>query len=287
MESKIKSKKRGMLIFNIIVSIIIILNVLLLLFVPNFLMVCTGRYGTGSEEENEFIDKVMGDDAEETFKLYFYWFNVIHETGHGIMMFNGNKNYTDAENEMLVNKFAAAYWRKYGEEDKLKKIEELADYALSKLDNPAKDGQSIVEWLNEHYREQAQNISFNDYGYFQFKSVKEAFECTDSLEEIVEEMTGKKVTLNDKKLTYEKIDEETSTQIILDASDNYREWGLNYPEHDMIAHYFVDQPNNHFATSSKSIVGILIPRILVILAIIMIVGNIIFFVEIKNLSKKK
>ena len=287
MDKKLKITKTRRLVYNIVISLLIVCSILFIVFVPDGFMVYTGIYGTGSKEENEFIDKVMGENAEENYKLYFYWYNVMHESAHGVIWFNGNKEFTYAENEMLANKFAVAYWKKYGEEDKVKKLEEIVDYALSNLTNPAKDGQTITEWLNENYKTQAGNQSFNDYGYFQFKSVKEAFESTDSLEDVVKEMTDKKVVLNDKKLSYKTIDKDSSTQVIFDASDNFREWGLNFPEHDMINHYYLNQPSNHFSTTMRNISEGLIPKIIVFFILQMVVVNFIFYKSIKKLSNKK
>ncbi len=284
-KNKLKKLKAKRIIYNVVISLVIIVFSILLKIVPDGLMVYTGRYGTGNEEENAFINKVMGPNAEDNYKLYFYWYNVVHESGHGLMMFNGNKKQTYAENEMLVNKFAVAYWRRFGEEEKIIKLEQIVDYALSQLNNPAKNGQSIVEWFNENYENQMKNQSFNDYGYFQFASVKEALESDKSLEDIVYEMTDKRVTITDKLLTYNSIDEESSTQVIMDASDNYREWGLNYPEHDMIVHNYINQPNNHYSTTLKNVYDAIMPKVIVILIIQMAIVNFIYYKKIKKLSQ--
>lgn len=72
--------------------------------------------------ENGFARKVFhlhlrycADNAEYNYELYFHWYNLIHELGHIIIMFNSVSHPHPAAEEQLVNNFAVACWQHYGE----------------------------------------------------------------------------------------------------------------------------------------------------------------------------
>ncbi|HWT74888.1 MAG TPA: hypothetical protein VN258_09255 [Mobilitalea sp.] len=73
----------------------------------------TGKYETGSEEQkNNFILCFGSENTQETFDIYFHWYNVIHEFGH-ILFSMKEHPFTITDEEQLVNNFAVAYWKYY------------------------------------------------------------------------------------------------------------------------------------------------------------------------------
>ena len=73
----------------------------------------------------------MGPDkTEERFRIYFQWYNVLHELGYGLIYYNNGVNIAVADEEQLVNDFVVAYWKYYGEEDKVKELEDIVNYAV-------------------------------------------------------------------------------------------------------------------------------------------------------------
>ena len=89
-------------------------------------------------------------------------------------------------------------------------------------------------------------FTFNNYGWFQFTSVKKSLENRKTLDEVLYEMGIKEYKLNGNKLLiYETIDEDTSTQIIDDAIDNINAWGLKMPK-----------AIHHFSIPKKKFMGL-------------------------------
>ena len=70
--------------------------------------IITGQFSQAPEDQQQMIRELLGDDAEYRYELYFHWYNVLHELGHAVMMFNSPSRPHPAEEEQLVNNFAAA-----------------------------------------------------------------------------------------------------------------------------------------------------------------------------------
>ena len=114
------TEKHKKWIFEYSVVDLIVLGLMLACFAAYFLApkaysVVTARYNSGTDEQNAEVVLALGDEnTEEDFEIYFQWYNVIHEMGHGLIRYNSDKKFGNAEEEQLVNDFAVAYWMMYG-----------------------------------------------------------------------------------------------------------------------------------------------------------------------------
>lgn len=95
--------------------------------------IVTGDYHLASKEQHEMLENLLGAEAEYKYEIYFHWYNVIHELGHAIMMFNCAERPHPAEEEQMVNNFAYAYWSHYGEPKKIEKLREIVNNTLPNL----------------------------------------------------------------------------------------------------------------------------------------------------------
>ena len=239
--------KRGTLIEYIIIGILIIIYS----FSPRVYSVTTALYNQGTEKDQENVITAMGsENTEERFRLYFQWYNVIHELGHGLMYYNNGVNINVADEEQLVNDFAVAYWKYYGEEEKVKELENIVNYAVKNIGTNYENGVDYLALGKENSNGKSFKNSFfnfNDYGWFQFSSVKHSFETNKSLEEVLKEMGFSNFKLGRKRtLRYSKIDEDTSTKIINDAVKNFKSWGFEYPD---ATHHYDKDPNMNMSAS--------------------------------------
>ena len=218
-----------------------------------YLMVVTAKYGS-TDEYKTFIDKTFGTNAEERFRVYFQWYNVVHELTHGLIIYNANINmntHTQEYNkegyieEQKVNDFAVAYWKKYGDPEKVQMLKETVDYILSNMKDPTDGKLTTQEYGKQLWESDNPDSSFEAYGWFQFNSVKEAFEKNLTLEEAYKNLgLPKGANFDDEKLTYDKVDETVCDKIISDTVNKFKKWGLNYPE---IYHVYDDDPNNNYS----------------------------------------
>ena len=118
---------KGALIEIIVFCILVIIYILS----PRCYSVTTGLYNQSTAENQKNVENAMGmENTEERFKIYFQWYNVIHELGHGLLYYNNGVDIDVADEEQLVNDFAVAYWKYYGEEDKVKELEDIVNYAV-------------------------------------------------------------------------------------------------------------------------------------------------------------
>jgi len=205
----------------------------------------TGRFGYGTPEQNELVASILGNEyTAERFAIYFHWYNTIHELGHAIMVFNSEERPHVVEEEQLVNAFAVAFWRHFGEEEKLNQLEFIVGYALENFISPADEGVSHLDYAREMFDTGRfeEFFNFNDYGWFQFNLVREALLDTRSLEEILAEMGVDVQAMPQRTLTYETLNEEAVLQIIADAISILREMGALTPD-AFIA--FDNDPNMH------------------------------------------
>lgn len=240
--------------FDAIVLIILVLIIVLSFISPRVYSVTTARYNKGSKKDNINVKKALGNDnTEERFKNYFQWYNVIHELGHGVLEYNSDIKLGNAEEEQLVNDFAVAYWMRYGESERLSLLKETVDYATTHIDGVDFSKVDYIEYANKNWNKWKFK-SFNGYGLFQFTSTKKAIENQKNLTQVLEEMGIKDFKLEDKKyLEYPEINEEVSTEIINDAVENIRNWGLEFPD---ARQHFSNDPNKNFSSPRKKVFGI-------------------------------
>lgn len=248
-EFKLYDKKDTPLIIGVIILIVVYI------LSPKALVITSGRYAQGNEEENKLVDSILGEEyAEERFELYFQWYNVVHEIGHGIVWSNNNTKLEVSDEEQLVNDFAVAFWRYYGEEEKIKELENTVTYALKNIKCPVDDNVSHLEYGREKWGKK-EFFTFNNYGWFQFSCVNSALNKDKTLEEVLSEMGVKDVKIQPKKtLIYEKIDEETSTKIVNDVASIVREWGAELPN---VYHKYSNDPNKNMIQNLKNVFWIL------------------------------
>lgn len=247
---KIKIGKFSTNIGELILIILLIIGLILVFTSPKVALIVTQKYNQGTEDENNNVKIAFGEEnTEEKFKLYFWWYNVLHEVGHGLIYYNGNNNMSGPEKEQLVNDFAYAYWSYYGEQDKLDELEPIINYAVEHIKNDENSNMNYMEYARENWNKESFG-TFNNYGYFQFNSVSETFKNKKTLEEVLKEMGITNANLsNTKQLNYEYIDKDTCNKILYDAIDNVHEWGLEFP--DTYHKYNTNPYYSYFRASNK------------------------------------
>jgi hypothetical protein len=238
------------------VALFIILSIVLS---PKMYWITTARWTDNWSEENKTnVVNAMGEEnTEERFRLYFQYYNVLHEMGHGLIRYNNGVDIPIAEEEQLVNDFAVAYWRYYGEPEKLDELYDIVSYAVENVGDNYKNGVDYMENAKKHSSRRSFNsdfFNFNDYGWFQFSSVKHSIEQNKSLEEVLKEMGLKDFKLTEKELLiHETINEEESTKIINEAVEKINGWGLYFPS---AYQSFSNDPNMNASRQFRNILGI-------------------------------
>lgn len=244
-------------IFEYTVIDLIVLGLMLVCFIvyllaPKAYSIVTARYNSGTEEQNAEVVLALGsENTEEDFRIYFQWYNVIHEMGHGLIRYNSHTKFNKAEEEQLVNEFAVAYWMMYGEEEKLERMVEITSHAKSNLKSDAKTGQSYMEFAKERWGKKG-FFTFRNYGWFQFSSSSNALQRGKDMDTVLRDMGIKGYTLpqNPEKLIYGTISEEVSDRIIKDAVENINSWGLYFPE---VHHKYHNDPNDNYSRPVKNL----------------------------------
>jgi len=220
---------------------------------PPAALITTGRYGHGTPEENETVDAILGEArAKERFELYFQWFNVLHETGHCIVWFNGGSRPQIVDEEQLVNDFAVAFWTYYGEEEKLGDLRLTVAQALDNIGRPPDKYANHLEYARDNWGKSG-FFTFRNYGWFQFSCVNGSLGDIKPLESVLAEMGVANVSVRPKRtLAYPAIGEGAAAEIIGDAVAILREWGATIPA---VYHTFDDNPNNHMIQIKRNVFG--------------------------------
>ena len=154
--------------------------------------IISGRFETGTKEQQfGYIQLFGNDDIQYFFDLYFHWYNLVHETGHCICERYG-ASLPAFDEEMFVNRFAVAYYRYVGEDDKLTILQDRLNAILSRIPSPVPEGETFAEFYKRIWNtEQIANVMI--YGYFQLNSVLEALKQDSSLKDVLQEI---KVSVN-------------------------------------------------------------------------------------------
>ena len=204
--------------------------------------IITGHYQKSSLEQKQMLQKLFGELAEYNYEIYFHWYNVIHELGHAIMMFNSPSRPHPVDEEQMVNNFAYAYWQHYGEPKKLKELCSIVDETIQKFSIPAQNNESYIEYAKDKWGKE-ELFTFNNYGWFQFSSVRAAIAKASTLEQALSQMCSVKVVpVKTETMNYEICD-QMAAQIIADAVRNLKDWGVLLPEDIKIV--FCDDVNCH------------------------------------------
>lgn len=247
--------KKG--IFEYSVIDLIVLGIMLACFAAYFLApkaysVTTARYNTGTQAQNEEVVLALGsDNTEEDFRIYFQWYNVVHELGHGLIHYNSDTKFGKAEEEQLVNDFAIAYWMMYGEADKLERMEHITSTAMNNLHSDAEPGQTYMDFANARWGKKG-FFTFRNYGWFQFSSSHTSLQNKKSMDAVLKSMgiEGYSLPSDPQKLTYGTISEAVSDQILNDAVQNINSWGLYFPK---VYHKYHDDPNDNYSRPVKDL----------------------------------
>lgn len=205
--------------------------------------IITGRYGVGTPEQNQVVDSILGGIyARERFEIYFHWYNILHELGHSIIYFYTDERPHPVNEEQLVNDFAVAYWLTYGENEKLKFLDEIITYALAHLKCPAPSGVTHITYAYEKWGTD-ELFNFNNYGWFQFNCVKESLLKRRDLPTVLIQMGLKNIQIQPRETyTYPLINENMARQVIKDAVSTMQKWGVELPEAYIT---FDNDPNRH------------------------------------------
>lgn len=216
-----------------------------------YYQVVTARYDT-SQKDAKLVEKYFGENAIEKFNNFFKWYNVVHELTHGLIMYNNNEsimahmlkhNESGYIEEQKVNDFAVAYWKKYGDPLKFQLLKETVNYIIEVMDDPTNGIMTLEEYAKEMWKKE--EPTFEEYGWFQFNSVKSSIEKDLSLEETFNNLgLDKKANFDEEKLSYGEIDETTCDNIIKDTINKFKKWGMIYPE---VTHTYSNDPNMNYS----------------------------------------
>jgi len=222
---------------------------------PEAVLITTGRYGQGTPEQNRTVDYILGaENAEERFALYFQWYNILHEIGHGIIYHNSDSRPHPVDEEQLVNDFAVAFWSFYGEEDKFRDLEYMVAYALENFERPVDENVTHMEYARNNWGKR-DLFTFNNYGWFQFNCVNSSLQEIRPLESVLSEMGVKNINIQPQgTLVYPVIGENTAAEIIYDAVSLLRRWGAVIPD---VYHTWDNDPNRHMIQFKKNVLGYL------------------------------
>ncbi|MFD0619897.1 hypothetical protein ACFQZR_20715 [Paenibacillus sp. GCM10027629] len=200
----------------------------------HFVEITTGVYKNGSKQQQELVGNLFGmDKVEEYYEIYFHWYNVIHELGHALIASNLEESSNPVEEEQLVNDFAVAYWRYYGEEGKLKLLEEIVSDTLPRFTRPAAKDVVYLDYAKEKWGKE-ELYRFNNYGWFQFNCVSASLKKQIPLVSILQKMGGVNITEQNKERFLYIVDESMAASIIKDATNVMAKWGMKVPSVKMV-----------------------------------------------------
>ena len=253
-KSKLKIKKSDcitLIVLGVIAAIIILS--------PKMYLITTAKWTDWDETNKGYVITAMGEEnTEERFRLYFQYYNVIHELGHGLLIYNNGVDIPVAEEEQLVNDFAVSYWNYYGERAKMEELYSITTYAVEHIGNNYQNGVNYMENAKKHSNHNSFDndfFNFNDYGWFQFSSVKHSIEENKPLDQVLKEMGFKDFKLTGKKLLiHDNMNEEESTKIINEAVENFNSWGLYFPKACQTSS---KDPNMNASRPFKNILGLI------------------------------
>ncbi len=187
----------------------------------------SGRYETGTEEQQLGFRQLLGEDALYSFDLYFHWYNIIHELGH---CFAGQSNiYQDSniDQEMFVNEFAIGYYTYVGETQRLNELKALIQGIIDRMPSPVPAGETFLDFYKRIWNTDAL-MQVMIYGYFQFRSVLEAFKKQRSFEDIATEL-GVKIRPSDILKCNAELSSANAGKYLDTALENMKEFGFDIP----------------------------------------------------------
>ena len=192
----------------------------------NSIQIITGQYSAADTAQRALIDALWGSSAARYFELYFHRFNVIHELGHAIMIYNQPDRPHPAREEQIVNNFAAAFWRHYGEHDSLHTLTRIVERALARLPAPSQEG--YLEYAEKNWGKQ-DFMTFEHYGWFQFSSAKHALSSDIGLAQALTHMSAFPVTPPNISSLSITASENMAQSVVSEALRVLRAWGVTLP----------------------------------------------------------
>ncbi len=205
--------------------------------------IITGQYETGTQEQKGAISRVLGpDQTEYKYKVYFYWYNVIHELGHAILHFNQHDELHHVEEELVANDFAVAYWSHYGEDPKINALRDIVQSSIPRLDRPAPAGMDYIAYARANWGKE-ELFTFSNYGWFQFSSVLDSLRNQKPLASMLRIMSHNNIDPQPKQvLSYDIDQQKIPLKIVEDATLILRKWGITLPS---LPHLMVHDPYRH------------------------------------------
>ena len=171
---------------------------------------------------------------------------MIHELGHAIFEYNCPNRPHPMYEEQLVNNFAIAYWRHYGEAEKFERLSSIIKGLLGKFVVPAKDNESYMIYAKENWGTE-EFYSFNNYGWFQFSCVEHSISKQITLEGALLNMGLTHVQSRKKQLLAYDVDCRMAYKVIKDATEILCDWGVILPREVNVI--LSDDPNCHMCQS--------------------------------------
>jgi len=210
----------------------------------------TGQYQIATENDKKMVDAIFGDKSAYKFELYFHWFNLIHELGHVIIEFSSHQRVDPAEEELLVNEFAIAYWKHYGEKEKFQELEWIVTKGLERfgIPNDLKVEEDFITYAKEKWRTE-EFWSFNSYGWFQFSCVDQAINKDICLESVLTKMGVQTSVYQVEEILKYDEPETMSECVVFDALTELRKWGVTLPEEINLV--YSDDPNCHMCVFTE------------------------------------
>lgn len=202
--------------------------------VNNKRRIFTGVWELASVEKRKPIIDLFGNEdiAREFHKIYFQWYNLIHEFAHIFRRYHGIKiDWTKegANEEQAVNDFAMAYWKKFGQKDKLEFIIKYIEQTLKVMPNPIPIEADFLEFWNEHFS----GIQSSElYAFFQFTSVKRSYESNESFSDVLNSFGIKSIDAYHRNLTY--AEEYHPQNVIDDCCKILNDMGIDTPSVEVV-----------------------------------------------------
>lgn len=216
------------------------------------LRIVTGDYQKAPVEQKKMIQELFGENAEYNYEIYFHWYNVLHELGHAIMMFNTSSRPHPADEEQLVNDFAYAYWMHYGEQEKLNELCSIVAETIQKFSIPANQNESYIDYAKRKWGTE-ELFSFNNYGWFQFSGVQAAVTGSPDLEQALRHMCDNQISPQKAETLQYEIGDQMAALVVADAIKLMKDWGIRLPaDHEIV---FCDDVNCHMLQAENLLDG--------------------------------
>lgn len=196
--------------------------------------ILTGLWSKASEETKQPFISLFTDEhsAGEFHKIYFQWYNIIHEFGHLLRDYHGIQVdwlKEGATEEQAVNDFAMSYWKMFGEKSKIEFIIDEIEYILNKIPSPVPKGEDLLNYYNKHFQE-LQSVEL--YAFLQFTCVKRAFDSSETLNEVLDRFGIINSNILGRELLYSNQFEPQS--IVDDCRKILNEMGVMTPDVEVV-----------------------------------------------------